>query len=57
MNQNQNTGKNKQIKGFRLHPIDIKKLKAVSEQQGISQTSIIERALHRYFYDIEKMNA
>ncbi|MEW8359700.1 MAG: hypothetical protein AB2662_17355 [Candidatus Thiodiazotropha sp.] len=45
---------NKQVKSFRLHPADLKKLREVSEEQGVSQTTFLERALHREFWRFEQ---
>ena len=43
---------NKVSKHYRLHPQDIDQIKQLSEQLGVSQTSFVERALHRYINDL-----
>lgn len=42
------------LKSFRLNKADLRMLKQVSEEQGVSQTAFLERALHREFWRIEK---
>lgn len=42
------------LKSFRLNKADLKKLKQISEEQGVSQNAFLESALHRMFWDLEQ---
>lgn len=45
---------NKVMAAFRFYPADLKELKDVSEKLRVNKTEIVERALHRYFYDLSQ---
>lgn len=46
---------NKKIFTLRLHPRDIDEIKRLSSLQRLSQTALVERALHRMFWECEEI--
>ena len=46
--------KKKIMRSFRIHPSDLEQLKKVSEKVGVSQTGLLERALHKIFWEFER---
>lgn len=49
-----NNIKNKVLSNFRLHPEDLAQLKESADKLQLSKTQIVERALHRFWYDLSQ---